>query len=227
MTDNRLINCPFHEDRTASMKIYGPVAYCFGCHMSVPTKELNLIGEPKHFAKPEPTNIPKRIEYIKTLSKSRHRGFDFHADSTGFYLIWPGDKYYKKRTFNANTKYICPSGVKAPLLVFPGVKDHLIVVEGELNAMSLYEAVYGDYVVCSPGSAGEFMRHIALYKHYRRVTLILDYDSAGIVHGSQTKEVLLKDGVNATLELVKRDFNEIYQEGGEEAVRREFERIMK
>lgn len=218
------INCIFHDDRTASMKIYGPVAYCFVCCIQVPTSSLNMRGLVKETPRQEPTNIPERIKYIKNLPKKHIRGFDLHSDDSGFYIIWPGENYYKKRTNGSVSRYIGPAGVRAPLLAFPGLKDHLIVVEGELNAMSLYNAVYGDYTVVSPGSASEFMRHIPLYKGYKKVTLVLDYDAAGIVHGSQTKEVLLKSEIDVRLVLMEIDFNDIFTKQGEDKVREVFEK---
>ncbi len=221
-----MVNCPLHDDRVASMKIYGDIAWCFVCHMSIPTTELNIIESPR--LKQEPTNVPERIKHIKALPKKYIRGFDLHCEEDGsFYIVWPGENYYKKRTNNPKTRYIGPAGVKAPLLAFPGRSNHLIVVEGELNAMSLYEAIYGDYTVVSPGSAGEFMRHIALYKAYNKVTLILDNDAAGLVHGYQVKEVLLKSRVNTTIVLMNKDFNQILQDGGEDAVRAKFEEAIK
>lgn len=219
------INCPVHDDRTASMTVYGPVAYCHVCRMSIPTSELNLPGNILNKPKLKPTNVVERIKYIKSLPLEKIRGLDLHTAANGFYILWPNNNYYKKRTNVGKSRYIGPAGVKAPLFVMPpGQKNHLVVIEGELNCMSLYEAAFGDYTFCSPGSAAEFIRHIPIYKMYKRVTLILDKDAAGIVHGSQTKDILLKSSVDARLVLVSMDYNEVLQKYGVDGVREHFER---
>jgi Toprim domain len=222
-----MVNCPFHMDSVPSMKIYGNFAWCFVCHMQIPTSELNLPENQRHQTKHEPTNIAERVKYIKSLPKEKIRGLELHTDLEGFYILWPKENYYKKRLYNGKSRYIGPAGVRAPLLIMPEFTNHLVVVEGELNALSLYDSDIGDYTVCSPGSAGEFMRHMATYKSYKRVTLILDNDAAGLLHGLQTKEVLLKAGIWASIVLMKKDFNQILQDDGEEAVRQKLQEAIK
>lgn len=222
-----MVNCPFHNDSVASMKVYGPVAYCFVCCLSVPTDELNLPENKINKTKHETTNISERVKYIRSLPLKPIRGLEFHADEGGFYILWPKENYYKKRLYSGKFRYIGPAGARAPLLLMPEFTDHLVVIEGELNALSLHHSDIGDYTICSPGSAGEFMRHVATYRSYKRVTLILDHDAAGLLHGCQTKEVLLKAGVYVNLVLIKKDFNQVLQDEGPEKVREKFEEAIK
>ncbi len=211
-----------HNDTHASMTIYGDFAYCHVCCVNMSTAELNL-PEYKVVPKPEPTNISNMIKHIESLPKKNIRGHELHYDSSGFYLIWPFRNYYKKRTNSDKARYVGPAGHRAPLFVHPGSGTTLIVCEGELNSMSLAAALDHDYTVVSPGSASEFMRHVASFKLARKVILIMDYDAAGICLGSQVKEVLLKHNVSTKLILLKKDFNQIHQDEGLEAVRAEFE----
>lgn len=208
----KLITCPYHNDKTASMKIYGTVAFCFACHLSVATSVLNLPGEIK-YTKPEPTDIKEKMEYIKSLKIGFIRGLQLPYDDEGYYIVYPTNNYYKKRLDTGKSRYVAPTGHKTPLYVTPGDSPLLAVIEGELNAASAYHVEWDKYKVCSPGSAGEFLKHIDYYRKFKRITLFLDYDAPGIVHGYQTKEVLLKHGCHVNLVLLKKDFNEMLQEG--------------
>lgn len=220
-----MINCPYHDDHTPSMKIYGEVAYCFVCSISVPVTELKL-NEKHKYVIPEPTNVPERIKYIKSLPTKMIRGLQLPYDDSGFYVMWPQENYYKKRNNEGKTRYIGPSGVKAPLLVCPGTFSHLVIVEGEMNALSLYSIVWDGYKIVSPGSASELMRHIKYYLVYSKITVIVDNDAAGVVFGYQLKEILLKNNKSVTLCLMNKDFNQHLQDGGEEAVKQKFEECL-
>jgi hypothetical protein len=218
--------CPIHNDHEPSMTVYGKWAHCHVCKANILASELNL-PENRSIPRPEPTNVPERIKYIKSLPTKMIRGLQLPYDNSGFYLVWPQENYYKRRNYEGKVRYIGPSGVKAPLLVCPGTASHLIVVEGELNALSLYGAAWGEYKIVSPGSAAEFLRHVKYYLGYSKITIIADYDAAGLVHGCQLKDLLLKSGKRVNLELMRKDFNQILQDENEEAVRATFERMLR
>ena len=223
----KVILCPFHNDTNPSMRIYGEYSHCFVCSAHVLTSELNLPEyKPRTPPRKEPTNIAERIQYISKLPKQNIRGFNLAYDDLGYYLVWPSGNYYKRRNFTGKARYTAPSGVAQPLFVYPGSAKHLVVVEGEMNAMTLHRAVYGDFKVVSPGPASDFLRHVKYYFQFHRITLILDYDAPGIVFGLQVKEYLLKFGKHVNLILVDKDYNQILQDSGEEAVREAFERDM-
>lgn len=204
---SKLITCPFHDDRTASMKVYGDFAFCFACHLQVPVSELNLPAKLNH-SRPEPTNILERLDYIKSLPVKSIRGLELPADGEGYYILWPGNKFYKKRLYQGKIRYLAPTGHKPPLYICPGDSEHLLVVEGELNAASIYPLVWDTFKVVSPGTAGDFMRHIAYYLKYKRITIIADYDPAGICHGLQLKETLLRHGKRVEIILTDQDLND-------------------
>jgi len=218
------IRCPFHDDTRASMKVYGDVAWCFVCHMSVPVTELNLPA--RIISSKEITDIKKEWEYIKSLPKKLIRGLEMPYDNRGFYVLWPNKMFYKKRLNEGKTRYIAPSGHKPPLYVCPGENSHLLVVEGELNAASIHRVKWDEYKIVSPGSAGEFLRHLEYYLQYPRITLVLDKDAAGIVHGLQIKEILLKHKKDTRLVLVSKDFSSILETQGEDSLREYFERVV-
>lgn len=224
--DLRVILCPFHNDTRPSMRLYGKFSHCFSCGAHVLTEELDLPEHAKIIPKKEPTNITGMIRYIETLPKKDIRGFKLHTDDLGYYIIWPEKNYYKRRNFSGNARYTAPSGVKPPLFVYGGSSKHLVIVEGELNCMSAYKATWGDYKLVSPGPASDMMRHIKVYSYYHKITIITDYDAAGIVFGCQLKEHLLKMNKHAKLVTIRQDYSQILQDRGEEAVREQFERDM-
>lgn len=223
----RRVLCRFHDDHDPSMTIYGMWAHCWVCGAHILTSELELNDyEQRVLPKQEPTNIPKKIEYIESLPVKNIRGLDLHYDNLGFYVVWPTKNYYKCRKWHGKPKYIAPSKVKAPLWVYPGSAKHLVVIEGELNAATIHNIVFGSFKICSPGSAAEFARHIKYFLQYKRITLILDHDAAGIVHGCLVRNLLHQHGKHATLVTVTQDYNDLLQTKGEEAVRKKFEKDM-
>lgn len=218
------ILCPYHQDNTPSLHIYGEWAHCYVCQAHCLTSELNL---PEYLAptiRPEPTNVKERLKYIQGLPTKMIRGLQLPYDNSGYYVVYPVSEYYKRRNWEGKTRYIGPSGVKAPLYVCPGTASHLIICEGELNALSLYQALWGDYKIVSPGSASEMMRHIKSYLLYNKITIIADWDAAGAVHAGALRDHLLKARKTCRLILMTDDFNSILEKHGEEEVRARFER---
>jgi 5S rRNA maturation endonuclease (ribonuclease M5) len=222
------IICKFHNDTTPSMHLYGDWGYCFVCHAQVKRSELDLPGNIKEIrAKKNPTNIPETLQYIETLPVQEIRGIKFHFNDRGYFIVWPSKNYYKRRNFDGtDTRYIAPVGVTAPLFVYPGAARHLIIVEGEINAITLHNTVYGEFKICSPGPASNLLRYIKYYLQFSRITIFVDRDAPGVVFGSQLKDVLLKNNINTQLITVEKDFNHVFTEEGEEGVRRLFEESM-
>jgi hypothetical protein len=209
---SKLFHCPLHPDSTASMKQYGDMCYCFGCGAYISTAELNLPSQIT-YSKPEPTNIAKELEYIRTLPKKTIRGLEFPYDDTGFYIVYPNKAYYVKRMFEGSRKYIAPSGHKRPLLIMPGGSDtHLVICEGEMNCLSFYSANWDQYRLCSPGSANDFLKYLDYYCAFPKITIIADKDAVGICLGLHLKEILLRKNKSVTLELVDKDLNEMLQQ---------------
>ena len=220
--------CPNHKDSTPSLHVY-PDGYCwcYVCSYRCRIEDLKngQIGVPK---KKEPEDIKAKIAHIKTLPIRRMRGLQLLQDSIGSYIVWPDESYYKLRTNNDRTRYVGPRGHKPPLFVLKGHPDVVVVVEGEINALSLEQGTgLEQHTICSPGAASEFTRHAPEFLRYKQIILVLDNDAPGIAAGWQTKELLLKAGKRVKLMLVEEDFNDLLQRGGPELVRSEFERLMK
>lgn len=219
--------CKFHDDSTPSMHIYGDRAFCYVCHAMCLTEELELPGHIRVVPKKELTNVPGMIKTIESLPTQLIRGFRLHVDELGYYIVWTDKSYYKRRNFYGKARYTAPSGVKPPLFTYSGTSKHLVIVEGELNCMSAYRATWGDYKLVSPGPASDMLRHIKYYSYYQKITIIVDHDAAGIVFGCQLKDHLLKMNKHVHLVTVKKDYNQLLQDSGEEAVREQFERDVK
>lgn len=228
MMDNkvRTILCPFHFDTNPSMRIYSKYSHCFVCNAHVLTSELDLPEHARIIPKSDPTNVYERIKHIKTLPTKLIRGFNLHTDAHGYYIVWPNETYYKRRNYFSKNRYTAPSGVKPPMFSYNDSSKHLVVIEGELNAMSVQLSSYGSYKIVSPGPASDFMRHIKYYQPYKRITLIVDHDAAGIIFGCQLKDLLLKSSKYVNLVTCPVDYNQILQDSGEEAVREQFEKDM-
>lgn len=209
------------------MAVYGEWSYCFVCHARVLTSELKLprsaqeIREVRH-----PDNVPENVEYIEGLPKKIIRGLDLHYDDDGYYVLWPNKNYWKLRFWEGKSRYLSPRGVKKPLFVYPGNSDLLVVVEGELNAVTLQMCEYGEAKIVSPGSATELVKYINYYLKFKRILIITDKDNPGVVYGLDLKERLLSHNKRVELHLVEKDFNDVFTEEGEEAVCREYARAL-
>lgn len=220
--------CPMHNDHEPSMKIYGEWAYCFVCQAQMRTTDLNLPGSAQEIReKKHPTNVPNMIEYIKSLPQMEIRGHKFHVSDSGYYFLWPHGNFYKKRNFDdSKGRYVSPRGVSKPLFVYPGSAKHLLIVEGEINAMSLHTSVFGEYKVCSPGPAADFVRYIKYYLQFKHITIFVDKDAPGVIYGTYLKDILLRHNKHTKLVAMERDYNEIHVTEGETGVRNYFEKEM-
>lgn len=180
------VRCPFHEDANPSMEVYADGhGYCFVC-----CKRAEAVGavRTEAYGPKEVENITESIAAIRALQTKELRGLKFHTGPLGFYIIWPDETYYKYRLFaNNGPRYLSPKGHKQPLLVLPKPEFYrgLLIVEGELNALSLEgpASEFGCQVV-SPGSAGNFQTHYEalgeLIVEAPRVFVWTDRDSPGI-----------------------------------------------
>ncbi len=107
----------------------------------------------------------------------------------------------------------------------------LVLVEGELNALSVGEA-FPEWDVCSPGSASDFKKDatrrflLTTVRYYRTLIICTDYDGPGTEAAIHVKGILVGKIPNIHIALMKRDANEILIENGKEALRAEIEREM-
>lgn len=227
-------HCPHHEEKTPSAVAYANSYYSFCCGKSGPLSELGLApGERIEVTYVE--DIATSIERIERLPREEIRGFALHADSLGYYLIWPDRSYYKRRIYGAESgnKYRGPSGHRKPplfLTAWDGGRK-LILVEGEFNALSLHSLELKNTDICSPGGAGDFYsksgsKFLESLGPYPEVHVVVDADAAGAQAAIETKAKLITLGCpDVRLHLVEKDFNDIHTQDGKEALRDEAKRM--
>lgn len=219
------VHCPAHEDDTPSMHLYEDRGWCYVCNYSCPVED---IAPGYRHVKKEPEDVKSKIEYIRNLPIKPVRGVRLHHDNLGYFILWPKLEYYKYRRFNEDggPRYIGPRGVRAPFLLFDANSAKaLILVEGELNAISLRVAYPNHKVaIASPGSCAEFSRHYKEYLNFQYICIIVDYDNPGVGHGLALKQRLLKDKKNVELIAMSPDYNDILQSSGVDGVQKEAEK---
>lgn len=225
------MHCPFHNDATASLAIYEDSYHCFGCSAHGPLSDLTDLSikvVPKKKEKPE--NILPKISYIERLPKKKLRGLVFPCDSEYFYILWPGGTYYLKRHLHQSegSKYIGPRGHDRPLYsARRGKFDRLIIVEGELNAMSLNQTFLPCDIV-SPGSANSLARKkfLDIYRKYSTIDIVVDEDAAGVKGAIELRALLLDYTPYVEIHLMKDDANDVLQRSGIDGLEREMEALL-
>jgi 5S rRNA maturation endonuclease (ribonuclease M5) len=221
--------CPRHIERTPSCVIYETHAYCYGGCGKIDLSEIGLTAT-KQTKEKYVENLEEKFRYIDSLPRKLIRGFSLPYDDTGYYLCWPDRNYYKHRLWNrdAKDKYRGAAGHPKPIFwagraVSP---EALVVVEGEMNALSISEA-FPEWDVCSPGSASDFKtektRHFLLTycTRYSRVIIVTDYDGPGTEAAIIAKGCLIGKVPDVQILLMKRDANEMFCDEGIEALRKE------
>lgn len=219
------IICQFHKESTPSLVLYGDRYYCFGCGAKGKSNTLknidqSLITDDEVVVRED---LNETFNYINSLNRIDHRGLSFPCDAKGYYIVWPNGQYYKKRLFGEEkSKYRCPIGHKKPLFIAldagPKAKG-LIVVEGEINAMSLALCIK-DYSIVSPGGSTEFdKKYLPYLVGYDRVFIVADKDSAGAKAVINLKSILVQYTPYIKYSLLEQDINEILIKYGQEKVR--------
>lgn len=205
------------------MVIYEDHAHCFGCGYRVSLSALGRMDIMPAKPKP-PENLEETLAYIATLPLTDIRGLKLPADSEGYYLVWPDGKYYKKRRYFADDgrKYHCPRGHKKPLYVpwAPKGATTTVLVEGELNALSLAQLQPPRAAVASPGGVGDFGEKVLDMCNTRHLTsqywvLILDKDGPGLDAAIRMKGLLMQrfQTPYVAVKLLERDANELLVSG--------------
>lgn len=202
--------CPRHDDQNASLELYEENGYCFVCGAVVPLEELNLEAP----IKKEKEDIQKTLLFIESLPKSQLRGLLFPRSLGSYYIVWPDRSYYKQR-FLEGIRYCGPTGIRPTLFTYPGHNSRLVLVEGEINCMSLKEA-YQDTktTIASFGGINNYSSYLDIYYHYETICVIVDKDSPGVVNGLNLKEILINKGKRAQLVTLPKDFNDVLVESG-------------
>lgn len=197
-------------------------------------------GEPiLGMVKKEIEDLDEKMVYIRSLPTQPIRGLEFPFDNSGYYLVWPSGDYYKLRRWDSSSnsnKYHCPSGYSKPVYVIPAVKPtrNLLVVEGEINAMSI-SVLPVDFDIVSPGGVGNFtdntmISELPKFKDYDTIIICVDDDLAGLQGALKLRHLLVKGefSCEVVINLMEKDFNQLLVEYGEnfkEAVKKEFENL--
>ena len=219
------ITCPFHangQERTPSLEIYQTGYYCFSCSAKGPLTDLGLTKEPVLVPRKQ-ENLQEKLTYIAQLPLLPQRGLTFPTNKEGFYIVWPNKEFYIKRLYTGKIRYISPSGHKRPPFAY--LKNHklLILVEGEINAMSLNETGI-DADIISPGSAGEFgspqfQKYLDKLPKYHKIVILVDDDTPGVIAGIEAKSYLLTKCSQIILVLMKHDANDYLVKYGKEKLK--------
>lgn len=233
----RRILCPNHTERTPSFVIRDDGwGHCYGCgHREfLPQYKEDREDIPKE---EHCEDILQSLLYIDSLPKKLIRGLDLPYDHLFYYIVWPNALYYKKRLKDVGerkSKYLCPKGHRKPLLIANSGDSTLLVVEGEINALSLALA-FPEHTVVSPGgtqdiwsNAGglKFKDYLAYYKSFRNLYILVDDDKAGLSSGMELTAHLLSEGNKTSLIPMSEDANHILEHHGKEKLRSEISKRM-
>lgn len=230
------ILCPFHKEETPSCNIYSNGFFCFGCGARGPL--TGLVGvklPPAEELEPEP---PEDLELSLAGISARTvptkvRGLTLPADARGYYLIWPDKDYYKLRVWEPGKgpKYLGARGHRRPLYwARRQAHSTLLLVEGEINALSLLEALKDEsYDIVSPGGCGDFTpkkirEHLPTYLGYDTIIVVADGDKAGAEAIINALSVFWANKINAVGLPMTPDANEMLVNEQQERIRDEIER---
>lgn len=239
----RVINqeqCKFHQgDNTPSFKYYSDgSAYCYGCQKYQPPGTYNEYTIPESEREPVYVeDIKASVRRILDLPVSRIRGLDLHVDSTSYYILWPDHSYYKRRFFDHTAgggRYKNPAGhMQGALVANMGEpRGAAIVVEGELNALSIGRA-FPEITVISPGGVSNFsdehlQKYWTLYNQYDRLLVIVDDDRPGVAAGLEFRLLLeSRKKITKMFRFEKGvDSNDVLVWYGEKELRRQVEEAL-
>lgn len=209
------ILCKWHDDRNPTMHVYADGAYCFACGKQATPQEL---GMEAHELPPErePENLEESFAYIDSLPKLNMRGLTFPADEWGYFITWADRSYYKKRLFDETSgRYRSPTGHEyPPFWVRQEGHNSLLIVEGEINALSVGEVSHGLADVVSPGGAGNFSGKLARkvltsYCTYSNIFILCDEDAAGAKAAISLYSQLVSKGRTVRMKLMQPDANDL------------------
>lgn len=211
---------PAHKDSTPSMHVYESGGYCFSCGYYAPHGPTGDAKLPK-VAPVEPEDLKPALRRIGGLKRSVIRGLELPADERGYYIVWPGGTFYKYRLFKGEPRFLAPKGHKQPLLKVMHATnwtESLILIEGELNAVSIRGGPGEGPDIISPGSAGNFLSQsdeiVELASKYRRVLIWTDHDPAGIKALWHIYPKLVKLGIEVLEHTSTEDANDILVKRG-------------
>jgi hypothetical protein len=229
------ILCPVHVERTPSCNLYPDGWHCYGCGARGKLDELKGV-DISNIREVEPEDLEASLAAIESLPKRMVRGLELHCDERSFYVVWPTRDYYKRRFVNPGKgpKYIGAAGhTMPPFIAHIGTSRDLIVVEGELNALSLIQA-YPEATIVSPGGSGHFegkhtrkwLNRLVQQCIIERIIVIADEDIAGAKAAIDLMSEVRHTNKTLLWKLMKRDANQVLQEDGRDALRTQILEIL-
>lgn len=226
------IRCPSgtHEDTTPSCALYADGSgYCFSCQSF-----FKKLAEPEAVPEVKPEDLIEKLSYIDSLPKDTIRGLLLPYDNMGYYIVWPDRSYYKLRKWATNgpqDRYLSPRGVaKTPFYIPPSIlTESLIIVEGEINALSLNKAKV-NYGIFSPGSTTNFSvnyleKYLRKLTHYTKILILVDDEYVSLQAALTVKDFLQHTCPNVLIHLMNIDCNDILVTHGEEALKKEIDNL--
>lgn len=229
------IHCPKHPfpEKTASCDInYDTNRYkCWGCGAAGWLDELGLgNGSRKRVAGDVyKEDMVDSLKYIESLPVKVIRGVSIKASDDNMYIVWPNGDYYKSRslTTDKGSKYKCPAGHKKPLFYLKRSKGMswwaraLILVEGELNALSIREVAPWIDII-SPGGTADILasvkKDLNIYRMYSSILVMVDADPPGTAAGLTASAALRDAGIKTYLHTMNKDANERLVQDGAKAL---------
>lgn len=225
----RKVSCPSgkHDDRTPSCAVYEDNSmYCFSCNYYAKGDSKAIIAEPIK----EKEDLNERFKYINSLENITHRGLSFRHDNKGYYITWPGETYYKLRSWAVRpgeSKYIGARGHKKPWF---GASTHpnsrkLLIIEGEINAISVKEAAETKEIdVISPGGASNFFDRemkskVEYFRKYATIGVLVDNDEAGAEAAIKFHKLVKPYCSDIRIKLMEKDANTILIDDGKEKLK--------
>jgi hypothetical protein len=226
----RRILCPFHSEKTPSCMLYEDGYHCMSCGKYGPLSEIRGV-EVHEIKDPEPEDLRLSLERIRQLPTQVVRGLRLHADAESFYIVWPDSTYYKRRFFaDRKPKYLGAQGHnKGPFWAQKVGSRALIVVEGELNALSIAEAC-PELDVMSPGGSGDFAagrvkKYLRSMTKYDILYVLADADKAGALACIEFLGAV-QGKVKAKHHLMATDANELLQGVGIGGLRQAISQVL-
>lgn len=227
------ILCPRHQEKTPSCIVYSNGYKCYSCGAWGPLSDLTGVPLPPIEPEQEPEDLEATFAYIDSLPKQEIRGLMLPVDGKGYYIVWPGRKYYKYRFFEpGKAKYIGARGHQKPMFLGGyGIGDTCVVIEGEINALSLAQAFPG-LTILSPGGSGDFSQKRTIqyyrmyYRFYDKIVILVDQDAAGARAAMDLMGYLKARGHQVHWKLMKPDANDLLCGGGSAKLQEEIRSVL-
>lgn len=228
----RHVDCPHCLSSDAASQIPGKnIMKCFSCEKSWALKgEYDMPEEDFRDESWNPKSTVPITTKVRGISPETLRTYDYYKTTEGNHIINHYDAdgsvvaqkiRYPDKTFswNGSSKKALPFGMGQ----FRNGGKRIIITEGELDALSIAEAINCKYPVISinngaTSARNDLKQHIEFLNSYDEITLAFDNDEPG-KKAIQEVSTLFTPGKITVVKLGKyKDFNELLQDKGKAGV---------